>query len=104
MSVSPLAPDLILILLTALICGLIAKKLRLPLLVGYLIGGMVFGRIIASFIPENGIINSIAEIGVALLLFTIGLEFSLQRLKEYMMQESSAKIVIINNAGIYDDY
>ncbi|OGG26989.1 hypothetical protein A2960_02480 [Candidatus Gottesmanbacteria bacterium RIFCSPLOWO2_01_FULL_39_12b] len=91
MSVSPLAPDLILILLTALICGLIAKKLRLPLLVGYLIGGMVFGRIIASFIPENGIINSIAEIGVALLLFTIGLEFSLQRLKE------SAEVIIFGS-------
>lgn len=77
-----LARDLALVLLTAFIGGLAAKKLRLPLLVGYLVGGMVIGNLVNRFIPMTDAIQGIAQVGVAFLLFALGLEFSLQRLKQ----------------------
>lgn len=76
-----LIKDLILVLLTAFVGGLVAKQLRLPLLVGFLLGGIISGALLGSvaFTPT---ISQIAEIGVAFLLFTLGLEFSLNRIKD----------------------
>lgn len=83
MSELVLARDLVFILLTAFIGGVIAKKLKLPLIVGYLTSGMLINSVLSRFYPLGIGIKNIAEIGVALLLFTLGLEFSLQKLKEY---------------------
>jgi len=73
--------DLAIVLISALGGGLLAHFLRLPLFLGYIVGGAVVG----SFIPladAEGfeIIELFAEIGVVLLMFTIGLEFSLKQL------------------------
>lgn len=78
-----LARDLVLVLLAAFFGGVIAKKMKFPLIVGYLLGGMVTGSIINRFIPLGDTIKDIAEIGVALLLFTLGLEFTLAKMKEF---------------------
>lgn len=76
------ARNLVIILISAFLGGFIAKKLRLPLLVGYLLGGMILGNFLSSYFPITQTARSIAEIGVVLLLFTIGLEFSLTKLKD----------------------
>lgn len=73
--------DLIIILLTAFIGGVITKKLKLPILLGFLLGGVLTASIFNRFTAVNSMTSSVAEIGVALLLFTIGLEFSLTKLK-----------------------
>ena len=74
--------DIIIILVAALIGGLIAKFLKQPLILGYILAGIFIsphtGGITVSNIHE---IEMLAEIGVALLLFAIGLEFSFHELK-----------------------
>lgn len=76
-----LVRNLIVTLLTAFIGGVAAKKLKLPVLLGFLVGGVVVASFFNRFVAGIGAISSVAEIGVALLLFTIGLEFSLTKLK-----------------------
>lgn len=73
--------DLIITLLTAFVGGLIFKKLRLPILLGYLVGGMLIASFFPLFVSGSQTVGNVAEVGVALLLFTIGLEFSLSKLK-----------------------
>ncbi|HEU4493954.1 MAG TPA: cation:proton antiporter, partial [Rubrobacteraceae bacterium] len=76
-----IAGDIALILVAALIGGLIAQRIGLPLILGYILAGVVVG-------PNTGgptvssvhDIELLAEIGVALLLFAIGLHFSLDEL------------------------
>ena len=65
------------ILLSALIGGLVAKLLKLPPMVGYILAGVV-GKLVFSF--DDVANQSIAELGVILLLFSVGLEISLEKL------------------------
>ena len=76
-----IAADIAIIIVAALIGGSIAHLLKQPLLIGFILAGVVVGPytgIIA--ISEVHNIELLAEIGVALLLFAIGLEFSLKEL------------------------
>ncbi|KKR32611.1 MAG: hypothetical protein UT63_C0037G0001 [Candidatus Gottesmanbacteria bacterium GW2011_GWC2_39_8] len=75
------AQSLLLILVTAFAGGYIAHKLRLSQIVGYVLGGVVISVVMNKYIIQNEILPSIAEMGVALLMFTLGLEFTLRRLK-----------------------
>jgi CPA2 family monovalent cation:H+ antiporter-2 len=72
--------DILLLLLAALLLGTIAERLRQSVIVGYLIAGTVVGPNVLGWIEEQQQIYHIAELGVALLLFVIGLEFSPRRL------------------------
>jgi monovalent cation:H+ antiporter-2, CPA2 family len=76
-----IAADFVLIIVAGLIGGFLARLLRLPLLVGYVAAGVVVGPNTGG--PTVGEIEQIellAEIGVALLLFSLGLEISLRDL------------------------
>ncbi|BAU63145.1 putative potassium efflux transporter [Stanieria sp. NIES-3757] len=61
--------------------GFIANRLRQPVLLGYLISGLIIGPFGFGLVQEIENIKSLAEIGVAFLLFTLGVEFSLTELK-----------------------
>ncbi|MCL5797527.1 MAG: cation:proton antiporter [Patescibacteria group bacterium] len=74
--------NLLIVLLTAFLSGSVAKKMRLPLIVGYLFGGILIGNFLSHYISQSGAIDSIAQVGVILLLFTLGLEFSPEKLKD----------------------
>jgi len=76
-----IAGDIALILVAALLGGILARWLGLPLILGYIAAGVLIGP--NTFGPTVGDVHEIellAEIGVALLLFTIGLHFSLREL------------------------
>jgi monovalent cation:H+ antiporter-2, CPA2 family len=76
-----IAGDIALILVAALLGGVVAQRLGLPLILGYILAGVVVGPNTGG--PTVGDVHDIellAEIGVALLLFTIGLHFSLDEL------------------------
>lgn len=75
-----LARDLVLIFAVALTGGALARKLKLPLLTGYILGGFLAGSFLEKFISLGQDLATIGEIGVAFLLFTLGIEFSFQRL------------------------
>ena len=64
----------------ALILGFVAVKLRLPALVGYLLAGILIGPFTPGFVADAGIAAELAEIGVMLLMFGVGLHFSLDDL------------------------
>jgi len=81
--VLPVFGDLITILLAGLISGIICRRLRISSLVGLLVAGVIIGRaglnLIASHGPE---LEQIAQAGVLLLLFAVGIEFSLEELSK----------------------
>ena len=76
------AADIIIIVVAALIGALIAQRLRQPLILGYIFAGIVVGPYTGGVtVGDIHEIELLAEIGVALLLFALGLEFSLSELK-----------------------
>ena len=67
-------------LVLAFICGMLAHRMRLSPLVGYLVAGIVVGPFTPGFVADQGLANQLAEIGVILLMFAVGLHFSLKDL------------------------
>ena len=77
-----IASDFVLIVVAGLVGGLLARLLRLPLLVGYVAAGVVVGPYTAGpTVVQIHDIDLLAEIGVALLLFSLGLEISFRDLQ-----------------------
>jgi CPA2 family monovalent cation:H+ antiporter-2 len=64
----------------ALIMGFIAARLKLPVLVGYLVAGIIIGPATPGFVADLELSSQLAEMGVMLLMFGVGLHFSLQDL------------------------
>jgi CPA2 family monovalent cation:H+ antiporter-2 len=64
----------------ALVLGFIAVRLRLPALVGYLLAGIAIGPATPGFIADAAMAAQLAEIGVMLLMFGVGLHFSVSDL------------------------
>ena len=60
----------------AFVLGLLAVRLRLPPLVGYLLAGVAVGPFTPGFVADAGLASQLAEIGVILLMFGVGLHFS----------------------------
>ena len=64
----------------AFVLGLVATRLRLPPLIGYLLAGIAIGPFTPGFVGDIGLASQLAEIGVILLMFGVGLHFSLRDL------------------------
>jgi len=73
--------DLLILLTAALLLGALCERLRQNAIVGYLLAGMLLGPNALDVISSGAQVRALAELGVALLLFTIGLEFSWRRLR-----------------------
>ena len=65
-----------------LILGMLAVRLRLPALVGYILAGIVIGPATPGFVGDVALAGQLAEIGVMLLMFGVGLHFSIDDLLE----------------------
>jgi CPA2 family monovalent cation:H+ antiporter-2 len=74
--------DLAVIFAGSLLVILAFHKLKLPALPGFIVAGMILGPNALGLVSDPERVESLAEVGVILLLFTIGIEFSLSRLKE----------------------
>jgi CPA2 family monovalent cation:H+ antiporter-2 len=61
----------------ALILGFVAERLRIPALVGYLVAGVIIGPATPGFVANMELASQLSEIGVMLLMFGVGLHFSL---------------------------
>ena len=72
--------DLIIILVAAIAGGMLAHRARLPVLLGYLVGGIIVGPYGFGLVKDLETVRALANIGVILLLFTLGLEFSFKEL------------------------
>lgn len=77
-----IATDIVIVVVAALLGGIIAQRLKQPLILGYVLSGVIVGPHTAGITVSNvHNIELLAEIGVALLLFGLGLEFSLKELR-----------------------
>lgn len=78
----PILKELIIVLAASIVISLLSHRLRLPVVVGFLLTGILIGPSGLKIIKETERIDVLAEIGVVMLLFTIGIEFSIGRLKQ----------------------
>jgi monovalent cation:H+ antiporter-2, CPA2 family len=86
----------------AFVFGFVASKLRLPPLVGYLLAGIVMGPHTPGFAADTAMAGQLAEIGVILLMFGVGLHFSvadLMAVRRIAIPGAVAQIVIATAIG-----
>jgi monovalent cation:H+ antiporter-2, CPA2 family len=76
----PLLVDIAVALAYALVGGLVARRLRLPTIVGYMLAGVALGPFTAGFHADESSIHQLAEFGVILLMFSVGMHFSFRDL------------------------
>ena len=76
-----LLANMALVLTIALFVGIAAHRFRIPSIVGYLATGIVIGPHVLGLISDVDDIETLATIGVVLLMFTLGMEFSLKALR-----------------------
>ena len=100
-----LAADFVLIVVAGFFGGLLARLLRLPLLVGYVAAGVVIGPHTAGpTVVQIHDVERLAEIGVALLLFSLGLEISfrhLQAVKRFAIAGGLIQILLTAAGGAF---
>ena len=86
-----------------LLFGMLAVRLKLPALVGYLAAGIVIGPATPGFVADVGLASQLAEIGVMLLMFGVGLHFSLRDLldvKKIALPGAVLQIAVATGMGI----
>ena len=87
----------------AFVFGMVAQRLRLSPLVGYLIAGIVAGPFTPGFVGDQSLAPQLAEIGVILLMFGVGLHFSLKDLmtvKSVAIPGALGQITVVTLLGL----
>jgi Kef-type K+ transport system membrane component KefB len=77
----PIVRDLGLIVVAGAFCLIIGQRLRTPSIVAYIVAGLLLGPV-TGLIAASEAVDLIAEVGIALLLFLVGLELSLARIRD----------------------
>lgn len=85
--------DIVIILFSAVVIILISSRLRIPSVVGFLLTGMIIGPHTIKLIKNTHDIELFAEIGIVLMMFIIGIEFSIKKLHRIR------KFIIIGGVG-----
>jgi Kef-type K+ transport system membrane component KefB len=88
----PIVRDLGLIVVAGAACLIIGQRLRAPSIVAYIVAGLLLGPV-TGLIPVSEAVDLIAEVGIALLLFLVGLELSLARIRDV------GKVAVIAGLG-----
>ncbi len=78
---APLVLDVGVVLLAAATSGLVARKVGLPAIVGYLLAGLLVSPFTPGFVANGDQLALLADIGVVLLLFEVGIEIDLRRIR-----------------------
>lgn len=99
----PLLLTIAVALLAAFVGGLLARLLRLPAMVGYLLAGVVIGPFTPGFSGDLPTIQQLADLGVIFLLFDVGLHFSLHDLwavRKIVLWGALTQLVVISGLGL----
>jgi len=100
---TPLISTIVVGLVLAFVLGALAQRVRISPLVGYLIAGILMGPFTPGYVADQNIANQLAEIGVILLMFGVGLHFSLDDLlevKRIAIPGALAQIVVATLLGM----
>ena len=76
----PLITTIVVGLGLAFVLGLLAHRLRMPLIAGYLVAGVIIGPFTPGYVADQALASQLAELGVILLMFGVGLHFSFRDL------------------------
>lgn len=77
---TPLISTIVVGLSLAFLLGLVAQRLRLPMIAGYLLAGILIGPFTPGYVADQALATELAELGVILLMFGVGLHFSVRDL------------------------
>ena len=88
--------DLAIILIAAKFFGLVARKIKAPMVVGEIIAGLILGPCLLNLVEPSDALSTFAEIGVILIMFSAGLETNLKELKK-----SGFMALMIACAGVF---
>lgn len=82
--IGPFLQDFTIIMIVASVMAMVSYKLKQPMVIGYIIAGMIIGPFTPPFslIRNFDVLNLFAEIGVILLLFVVGMEFPIEKLRK----------------------
>src|SRR3954452_24349644 len=98
-----LVPTIVVGLVLAFAFGAIAHRLRASPLVGYLLAGVFIGPFTPGFVADQSIANELSEIGIILLMFGVGLQFSMHELlsvRAIAVPGAIAQIVFATGLGL----
>lgn len=99
----PILIDITVALLAAFVGGLLARRLKLPTMVGYMLAGVVISPFTPGFSGDLSTIQQLAELGVIFLLFDVGLHFSLRDLwavRDTVISGALIQLVVITGLGL----
>ena len=97
---TPLISTIVAALVLAFVLGAIANRLRISPLVGYLLAGVAIGPFTPGYVADQGVAKDLAEIGVILLMFGVGLHFTLQDLLSVRAIAIPGALVQIASAAV----
>uniref|UniRef100_T1IBD7 Na_H_Exchanger domain-containing protein n=1 Tax=Rhodnius prolixus TaxID=13249 RepID=T1IBD7_RHOPR len=100
---TPLISTIAVGLLLAFLLGILANRLRISPLVGYLVAGVLVGPFTPGFVADTALAPELAELGVILLMFGVGLHFSLKDLmavKSIAIPGAIAQIAVATLLGM----
>ncbi len=86
----------------AFLFGMLAQRLKLPLIAGYLVAGVVIGPFTPGYVADMGLAGELAELGVILLMFGVGLHFSprdLMAVKAIAVPGALGQIAVASSFG-----
>lgn len=87
----------------AFVFGAVAHRLKIPLLIGYILAGVVIGPFTPGYVADQTLALQLAEVGVILLMFGVGLHFSLHDLlsvKAVAVPGAIGQMVLVSALGL----
>ena len=98
--------SLCIIIIAAKLCGIIARKLKAPQVVGEIIAGVLLGPSVLGWVGQSDFLAQLAEIGVVLLMFSAGLQTNLQDLiktgfKAFLIACSGVAVPLVGGTLLY---
>jgi len=83
---APLIFDLALVLLLAVLMGFVSRRIGLPAIIGYLFAGLIVSPFTPGYVASSEQLSLLADIGVAILLFEVGIEIEFRKISKQQKQ------------------
>ncbi len=90
--ITALVTDFALLIATATLLGIFAKKTKQPTIIAYILTGLVLGPVVFGVVGESELTYLMSELGLGLLLFLLGIEMNLKEIKDILRPVTSIAI------------